>query len=416
MDLPYEDTMLAPTTDTTRGEAAAGAPAPLKGYRVLDLTRLLPGAFCTQILADLGAEVIKVEQPGKGDYWRWSEPRVRAEGSQFLALNRNKRSITLDLKNPQGRDAFLRLCEDADVVVEGFRPGVMDRLRLSAADLHARNPRLVLCAITGYGQTGPWAGAAAHDLNFLALSGMLDLIGGQPGRPVAPGIPVGDIGGGALMAVAGILAALLERGRTGRGRVVDIGVADGLFFWMAYLLSQWNAPAQADRQDAFDIVHGAPFYTLYETADGRHMAAAPYEEKFWQAMCEALGLPELIDRQWAQGDEAEAVKRRIATVFRQRTQAEWTEVFGRIDACVTPVLTPREALRTPQALARGTEVVVEHPVEGPLRQIACPIRFDGASATPLRPPPVLGADTEAVLAAAGYDREAIAALRTAGAV
>ncbi|HYG91239.1 MAG TPA: CaiB/BaiF CoA-transferase family protein [Azospirillum sp.] len=416
MDIRREEAIPSPNPESTPAAVGADAPAPLKGYRVLDLTRLLPGAFCTQILADLGAEVIKVEQPGKGDYWRWSEPRVRAEGSQFLALNRNKRSITLDLKNPQGREALLRLCEGADVVVEGFRPGVMERLKLGAADLHARNPRLVLCAITGFGQTGPWAGMAAHDLNFQALTGMLELVGGQPGRPVAPGIPVGDIGGGALMAVAGILAALLERGRTGRGRVVDIGVADGLFFWMAYLLSQWNTPAQTGRQDAFDIVHGAPFYTLYETADGRHMAAAPYEEKFWQAMCETLGLPELIDRQWAQGDEAEANKRRIAAVFRQHTQDEWAEVFGRIDACVTPVLTPREALGTPQALARGTEVTVEHPVEGELRQVACPIRFDGASVTPRRPPPVLGADTDAVLAAAGYDAAAIAALRAAGAV
>ncbi|WP_431854279.1 CaiB/BaiF CoA transferase family protein [Azospirillum sp.] len=398
--------------ETARGNG----PAPLKGYRVLDLTRLLPGAFCTQILADLGAEVIKVEQPGKGDYWRWSEPKVREEGAQFLALNRNKRSITLDLKNPQGREALLRLCETADVVVEGFRPRVMERLRLGAADLHARNPKLVLCAITGFGQTGPWAGMAAHDLNFQALTGMLELVGGRPGRPVAPGIPVGDIGGGALLAVAGILAALLERGRTGRGRVVDIGVADGLFFWMAYLMSQWNAPGQAGRQDAFDIVHGAPYYTLYETADGRHMAAAPYEEKFWQAMCETLGLPDLIDRQWAQGDEAEVIKGRIAAVFRQRTQAEWTEVFLRADACVTPVLTPREALGTPQALARGTEVVVEHPVEGPLRQVACPIRLDGLPVTPRGAPPVLGADTDAVLAAAGYDAAAIAALRAAGAV
>ncbi|MGE0271464.1 MAG: CaiB/BaiF CoA transferase family protein [Alphaproteobacteria bacterium] len=389
---------------------------PLSGIRILDLTRLLPGGYCTQMLADLGAEVIKIEQPGAGDYWRHVGLRVREQSCQFLALNRGKKSITLDLKHPDGREAFLRLCETADVVVEGFRPGVMTRLKLDASALHARNPRLVICAITGFGQDGPWAQLAAHDLNYLGLTGVLHYANGTATRPRATALPIGDVGAGGLMAVNGILAGLLECSRTGKGRSIDVSVADGLFSWVSFMTARWNVPGHADVDVPFDAPFDKPFYSVYETKDGRHLVTGAYEPKFWKTLCEVLQIEEWVDRQWADGAEEDELRRLLASKFAAKPLAEWMEIFAIHEACVTPVLTIKEALETTHAVARGTVVTVEDPAEGKLREIACPLRFDGVTFGSRTPAPSLGQDSDSLLREVGYGARDIQKMKSSGAV
>lgn len=388
----------------------------LSGIRVLDLTRLLPGAYCTQMLADFGAEIIKVEQPGSGDYWRWSPPTVETQGTQFLALNRGKRSVTINLKSPEGKEAFFKLCETADIVLEGFRPGVMARLGLSNDALQARNPRLVICSMTGFGQEGPWAKVAAHDLNYLGMAGLLELTIGRTDAPSPTGIPLGDIGGGALMALVGILAALNHRTATGEGHVVDVSVLDGLLSWSGFLASRWNAPGQEDVAVPFDAPFDRPFYTIYETSDGRHMITGAYEEKFWSTLCRVMGHPEWEDRQWATGAEEQEIRDAFTAEFRTKTQSEWIEIFSRHEACVTPVHSLREALESDHAKSRGSVITVEDPVEGSLRFVGNPVRIDGAAQNADTAAPRLGEDTDQLLTEIGYSDEQIARLRTEKAI
>ncbi len=403
-------------TDDKREPGASQSPAlphpPLRGIRVLDLTRLLPGAFCTQLLADFGAEVIKIEQPGLGDYWRWTEPKVKLQSAQFLALNRGKRSITLDLKAAEAHEAFLRLCETADVVIEGFRPGVMDRLGLGYDVLKGRNPRLVVCALTGFGQEGPLAQVAAHDLNYVGMTGLLQLANGKTASPMATGLPIGDIGGGALMATAGILAALFDVSRGGIGRFVDVSVADGLHAWTGFMTARWNVPdLKEDTAPPFDAPFNKPFYSVYATSDGRHMVTGAYERKFWVTLCEVLELPEWLDRQWVSGSEEEDLRAAIAAAFARKSFAEWTRIFSEREACVTPVLTAREAMESDHARARGTVITVNDPVEGKLHHVGNPIRFDRNAFNSLTPAPALGEDNDGLLAEIGYSVDEIAMMR-----
>lgn len=384
---------------------------PLKGIRILDLTRLLPGAWCTQMLADFGAEVIKVEQPGQGDYWRWMPPKVRYHGAQFLSLNRGKKSIALDLKTPEGVDALLALVENADILIEGFRPGVMARLGLAPDVLHRRNPRLVICALTGFGQDGPWSQLAAHDLNYVGMMGLLHLVNGRVENPGANGLPIGDVGAGSLMATSGILAALVDAQRSGRGRFVDISVADGLLSWIGFITARWNGPDDPRDENPFDAPFNKPFYSVYATSDDRHFVVGAYEEKFWRTLCEVLELPEWADRQWCEGDEEDALRAAIAAAFKRRTFDEWRSVFETKEACVTPVLSTREALDSEHARARGMVVAVDDPREGRLEHIGNPIRFDGIAYNSLDPVPELGADGEALLREIGYDPAFIDTLR-----
>lgn len=391
-------------------------PPPLEGIRILDLTRLLPGAYTTQLFCDFGAEVIKIEQPGSGDYWRWSPPTVKTTSAQFLALNRGKRSVTIDLKTTKGREFFLRLCETADVVVEGYRPGVMSRLDLSIDTIRAQNPKIVICSLTGFGQVGPWSQLAAHDLNYLGLTGLLQLCNGSTDAPHATGLPIGDIGAGALMAVGGILAALFDAERTGRGRHVDISIADGLYSWVSFMTAQWNSPGQDEVEVPFDAPFNKPFYSVYETSDGRHMITGAYEAKFWRTLCATLDLPEWLDRQWVDG-EAEAQQRRaIADAFKKRTFKDWIRIFSENEACVTPVLTTKEALDSEHARARGSVISVEDPIEGRLEHVGNPIRYDSITFNSLHPAPRLGADNEAVLLELGYSPVQIEEMRGAKAI
>ncbi len=407
---------------TARGprarEAAAAAGAqPLEGIRVLDLTRLLPGPAATMHLADFGAEVVKIEEPGSGDYLRGLEPLATDAGGRrvnpaFEALNRGKRSVRLDLKQPAGRDAFLRLAAKADAVIESFRPGVMARLGVGWPALHAANPRLVLCSLSGYGQTGPMASSAGHDIDYCALAGILDQ-NRAAGMPAIPNLQIGDLLGGALSALSSLLIALLSAQRSGRGAWVDVAMTDGLLAHHFFPHAQLDA-GSTPVGGATLLSGGAPCYRLYETADGRQLAVGALELKFWRAFCAAIGLPELADRHWSLGEApgsatAARTAQSVAERIRSRTCASWESVFAAADACVAPVLTPGEALVHPQFAARGT---VHR--RGAVTMVG-PLARMGDHAWSARPAPPAGADTAELLRQAGYSEAQIAALFAAGA-
>src|SRR2546428_122438 len=273
---------------------------PLSGIRVLDLTRLLPGAFCTMLLADMGADVIKVEEPSTGDYMRWTPPLVNGQSALFNALNRNKRSVTLNLKSEAGRDLLLRMVERSDVLVEGNRPGVMERLGLGWPVIHARNPALVMCSITGYGQDGPMASRAGHDINYVAIAGVLGLNGGEAAPPVPLAVQVGDIGGGGLQPAVAILGALVGVQRGGQGRWIDASMTDGAVSWLAMAFATHAGGEEVARGEQ-RLSGRFACYRVYACKDGGYFSVAALEPKFWSALCDALERPDLVDLQFSEG-------------------------------------------------------------------------------------------------------------------
>ena len=323
---------------------------PLSGIRVLDFTTLLPGPLATLLLAEAGAEVIKIERPGSGDEMRLYQPRLGDDSVNFALLNRGKRSISIDLKAPGAIDRLRPLIDSADVVVEQFRPGVMERLGLGWEQLSAMNPRLVYCAITGYGPDGPKAQVAAHDLNYLAETGLLSLAAGGDGAPVVPPALIADIGGGAYPAVINILLGLAQRARTGEGCRVDVAMTDNLFTFAYWAIGNGLAAGMWPRPGGELVTGGSPRYNLYRTADGRWLAAAPLEDRFWANFCDAIGL----DRAWRDdGADPAATRREVAAKIADATAAEWTERLSGKDVCCAIVASIEEALGDPHFRARG---------------------------------------------------------------
>ena len=322
---------------------------PLHGLQVLDFSTLLPGPMCSLLLAEAGAEVMKVERPGGGDEMRTYVPRLGSDSVNFALLNRGKRSVTLDLKSKAGRDEALGLARESDVVIEQFRPGVMARLELGYDDLRAVNPRIVYCSISGYGQTGPMANTAAHDLNYLAESGMLSLSVGADGSPVLPPALIADIGGGAYPAVMNILLAVMQRDRTGYGCHLDVSMADNLFTFMYWGLGNgWAANQWPGPGDAL-VTGGTPRYNIYRTADDRFLAAAPLEQKFWENFLRAIEAPHLLD----DSKNPRGTTRALAKIISSRPAMEWERRFAGLDVCVVVVKSLQEAVQNPQFAERG---------------------------------------------------------------
>jgi crotonobetainyl-CoA:carnitine CoA-transferase CaiB-like acyl-CoA transferase len=387
----------------------------LAGLKVLDLTRLLPGGFCTLLLADFGADVIKVEDTGMGDYVRWAPPHYpgadpSAGGALFLSLNRGKRSIRIDLKTEAGRDVLLRLARDADVLVESFRPGVLDRLGVGWERLHAENPRLVYCAITGYGQDGPYRDRAGHDMDYLALTGLLGLTGAGPEEPpVQAAGQIADLGGGALMAAFGILAALRARDRSGQGQLVDVSMTDGALSWLAMVAARFFAERTPPRRGGLELAGGLLCYRPYRCADG-WVALGALEPKFFAAWCAGVGRPELAERQFE--PVGSPVHAEVEAIFATRTRAEWAAFNAEHDCCLEPVLGLDEALDSELVRAREMVVGLEQPgVAEPVRLLGVPVKLSGTPGDPTRAPgPVLGEHTEAVLREAGFSEDEVAAL------
>lgn len=376
----------------------------LHGLRVLDLTRLLPGPFCTLYLTQLGAEVIKIEDPGSGDYARSLSPEM------FSLINRGKQSLTLDLRKPEGVDAFKRLVADADVVIESFRPEVMDKLGCGYDTLKTINPKLVYAALTGYGQTGPWKQRAGHDMNYCGYAGMLEQSGAADGPPALSGFQVADLAGGALTCVIGILAAVHGAHASGVGCFVDAAMMDGTLALQATTLSTMRMLGQAPQRGHDMLSGGLPNYSVYECSDGKHVAMAALEPKFWHNFCAAVQRPDLARMPLAPGKAGEPLRKALGELFRTRTRDEWDALLADADTCVSGILTPAEALSTEQIKARGMVVDFEgKPAFG------LPLRMVGATTLEsLSAPPQAGVDSHAILSRAGLDEQQIEALRQAG--
>jgi len=368
---------------------------------MLDLSRQLPGPFCSTLLADLGMDVLVITAP--------RDPF--GIGVPFLA--RNKRHMTLDLKQDEGRAIFGRLVDSADVVLEGFRPGVMRRLGLDADALRARNPRLVYCAISGYGQDGPYRDRAGHDVNYLGYAGVLEYGGTPAGPPMIPPVQVADLGGGSLMAAVGILTALLARDQTGRGQMVDIAMLDGAAAWnVARQAIHWRTGALPERGRE-QLTGYWPCYHVYETRDGRHLTVGAYEPHFWAAVCRHFGREDFVDAQWSEARRDEMLAF-FDAAFRAKTLAEWLVELEPLNACVGPVLRLDETWDDPQLRHRG---LVQHAgPEGTRPYIGCPIGLSDTPAGVRTPPAVFGQHTDEVLSVLGYNPTDIAGLRERGVV
>jgi crotonobetainyl-CoA:carnitine CoA-transferase CaiB-like acyl-CoA transferase len=386
---------------------------PLEGIKILDLTRLLPGPYGTMLLADLGAQVVKVEEPEQGDYARWYTPQINGVGARHLLLNRNKQSITLNLKEPEGKEIFLKLVrQGTDVLIEQFRPGVMDRLGLGYKELEKVNPRLIYCSVTGYGQNGPYRDWAGHDINYIGLGGILGLTGTRGGSPAIPGIQIGDIVGGGLYAVIGILTALLARQQTGRGQYIDISMMDGVVSLLpdgaAIFFAEDKSPGPGERR----LTGGLPQYQVYQTEDGKYLAVGALEEKFWANLCRLVGKAEWADRMPNDQDpRCGEMIRELARIFRTKTQKEWLDLLMEKDACVTPVNSLEEAFDDPHVRHRSMVAEIDHPVAGRIRQIGVPIKFSHTPGEIRTPAPEMGEQTEEILKAHGYGPEEIKDLR-----
>ena len=377
----------------------------LKGIKVLDLSRLLPGPFLTMVLADLGADVVKVEDPRVGDYLRAFPPAKRGVGGRYLAVNRGKRSLALDLKEAQGREALLAMVERADVVVESFRPGVIARLGLGWDVLRARNPKVILCSISGYGQTGPYRERAGHDLNYIALAGVLGMGGQAGGAPVMPGVQIADLAGGALWSATGILAALVQRERTGQGVHLDISMTEGALALLAAELGNLDCGGTLAR-GAETLTGGLACYQVYQTKDDRYLSVAGLEPKFWHAVGTAIGRPNTIADLVA-GPEGQArIHAEVAAAIASKTLAEWGPILAAHDCCCEPVLDPAELQAHPLHRERGVFFTLDGGELGPLTQVRTPL---GVPAAPSAPP-TLGEHSAAILADYGFTADAIAAL------
>ncbi len=383
---------------------------PLEGLKVLDLTRLIPGGYATLILADLGAEVLKIEDKESGDYSRWMEPVVEGDGVYFHALNRNKKSIKLNLKTIEGKDIFKKLVENEyDTIVESFRPGVMDRLGIGYNVIKEINPRAIYCSISGYGEEGPKKDKALHDLNCIALSGVLSITGED--APAIPGIQIADTTS-ALFSVVSILTAHIAREKTGQGQFIDVSMIDGVISLLSIHLVKYLLDGEIPAGGGMHFNGRFPCYRLYQTKDGKYMTLAALEQKFWENFCLAIGRGDLIDKQY---DDGIKTKHEVENIFKSKTRDEWEEISDKIDSCLEPVLNFKEVTEHPHLKSRSLFFDINRKnVKVP--QIRIPFLMSKADNMPMNSAPLWGEHTEEILTSIGYDKEEIESLRKRGVI
>jgi len=374
----------------------------LTGLKMLDLSRLLPGAYGSLLLADMGMEVLKVEDLERGDYMRKQGPIQKKENVHFLALNRNKKSMTLNLKSEEGREIFYRLIKSYDIVLESFRPGVMDRLGIGYEELKKRNPRVILCSLSGYGQDGFYRERPGHDINYIGLGGILELTGRRNGAPVIPAVQIADIGGGGMMAAFSILAAVVHREKTGEGQSLDISMLDGVISWASLHAAKYFMDHELPERGETLLAGRYACYQVYSTKDGRSMSLGALEQKFWKNFCEAVGRNDLVDKQFIEGEERLRLIEEVGKLFETRTQKEWIDAFRKVDACCEPVLTIEEVFHHPQVLHRQMVKEMEHPVEGKVVQVRSPVKSSRFPFEIRSPSPSWGEHTTEALKEIGY--------------
>lgn len=386
---------------------------PLASLKILDFSTLLPGPFASLLLADMGAQVLRVESPTRMDLVRVLPPHVDGTSASHAYLNRNKRCIALDLKQAQAVEVVKQLVQEYDIVLEQFRPGVMDKLGVGYEALKAINPKLIYVSITGYGQTGPFRDRAGHDINYLALAGVASYTGRRESGPLPLGVQLADIGGGSLHGVMGLLAAVIHRQQTGEGQQVDVSMTDCAFSLHGMAGAGYLAAGVEPEMEGLAL-NGGSFYDYYRTRDGRWFSVGSLEPQFMQQFCAAIDRPELASRGLSpKPEDQQALKREIAIEFEKHDFSEWRERFAALDACVEPMLSLAEAVEHPQLVERGVVTRVPNGKDGEQRQMACPIRFSAGLPEPRHIGAALGAHTADVMAELGYTDEQVAALKAA---
>ena len=389
---------------------------PLSGLKVLDFSTLLPGPYATQLMADMGADVLRIEAPGRFDMMREVDPKVNGASYAHASVNRNKRSLALDLKHPEAAGIIHTLLRDHDILVEQFRPGFMARLGLGYDALAAINPRLIYCSITGYGQTGPLKDRAGHDINYLSLAGLASFSGRPETGPVLSGTQIADVGGGSHHAVMGILAAVIERHASGRGQAIDISMSDAALAMTTMFGSSYLGGGSVPGYGT-EMLNGGTFYDYYHTKDQRYLSVGSLEPQFSKAFFEAIGKPEWQPRAGDPDQAAQkALKADIQQVLAQKTLAEWQPIFAAIDACIEPVLNLAEATELPHFRARDMVVETRAPDGTAVRQIGSPIKFSGSRLAVTAIGARLGEHSREVLAEYGYSDDQIDALLKSSAI
>jgi alpha-methylacyl-CoA racemase len=390
----------------------------LEGYKVLDLSRLAPGPFCSMVLGDMGADILLVEAPASAIGPGAATPAADASRAQRAAaydpLRRNKRSIQLNLREEAAREVFYKLAADADVVLEGARPGVVKRLGVDYETLRGINDRIVYCSLSGYGQTGPYQALVGHDINYISIGGALGMIGWPGQKPAIPLNVIADFAGGGLMAAFSILAALLAREKTSKGQFVDIAMSDGVLYLLAMFTGQYFGSGSAPTRGAFLLNGAAPHYNVYETGDGRWISLGSLEPHFFANLCHVMEREDFIAQQYDSSKWPDMAEH-FASRFKTKTRDEWFKILSEVDICAAPVYDFPEALQDPQNLARKMVIDVDHPDLGAIKQVGIAPKLSETPGAVRSPGVAPGAHTDEVLSSLGYSPSQVAELRSSGA-
>ncbi|OPX34896.1 MAG: hypothetical protein B1H11_09960 [Desulfobacteraceae bacterium 4484_190.1] len=381
----------------------------LKGFKIIDLSRYGPGRYCTMLLADFGAEVITIETPRIDSVL---PPFLTDDASpRYIAFNRNKKSMAINLRKDEGRQILCKLVKGADVLLEGFRPGVAKRMRIDYETLKSVNPRLIYCSISGFGQDGPYSERSGHDLNYVGMSGILDLTGPEEGPPSLLGAQIGDLVGGFYQASAGILMALLERERSGQGQYIDISILDGLVHALWLQGAEYLLAGRLPQRGEHILTGLSSGYNIYETSDNKFITLGCYEPLFWKRLCKLIGRDDLVEYQYVKGEKRREVLRIFKGIFKTKTRRKWIEILDEADIPCGPVNNFSETFSDPQVLHRQMVVEVNHPLLGTTRQIGIPMKFSRTPGTIKNAAPRYGEHTIEILTKIGFTKEAIQELR-----